>query len=54
MSDRAYLTRADAHRDLNAYITLDRAGGTGRAAQRADAVLAAGTTMGVSAALRWW
>ncbi len=42
---RAYLTRTDAHRDLNAYITLDRAGALA-AAQRADAVLAAGTTMG--------
>ena len=42
---RAYLDRADANRDLNAYITLDRAGALA-AAQRADADLAAGKTAG--------
>ena len=42
---RAYLDRADANRDLNAYITLDRAGALA-AAQRADADLAAGKAAG--------
>ncbi len=42
---QAYLARADANRDLNAYITLDRAGALA-AAQRADAELAAGRARG--------
>ena len=42
---QAYLARADANRDLNAYITLDRAGALA-AAQRADADLAAGRRRG--------
>lgn len=42
---QAYLARADANRDLNAYITLDRAGALA-AAQRADADLAAGRQRG--------
>jgi indoleacetamide hydrolase len=40
-----YLARADAHRDLNAFITLDRAGAVA-AAQRADAEVAAGRAKG--------
>jgi len=43
---QAYLARADANRDLNAYITLDREGALA-AAQRADAELAAGRSRGV-------
>jgi mandelamide amidase len=42
---RAYLTRAEANADLNAFITLDRAGALA-AAQRADAELAAGKVRG--------
>jgi mandelamide amidase len=42
---RAYLERADANRDLNAFITLDRAGAMA-AAQRADADLTAGRNRG--------
>src|SRR5918999_563779 len=42
---RAYLTRAEANPQLNAYVTLDRAGAM-RAAQRADADLAAGRVHG--------
>src|SRR5215813_12394982 len=34
----AYLAKADANKDLNAYVTLDRAGATA-AAKRADADL---------------
>ena len=43
---QAYLARAEAHRDLNAFIALDRAGAVA-AAQRADADLAAGRVKGV-------
>src|SRR4030095_14220819 len=42
---QASLTRAEANRDLNAFITLDRAGALA-AAQRADADLAAGRNKG--------
>ena len=42
---QAYIARADANQDLNAYITLDRAGAMA-AARRADADLAAGKTAG--------
>jgi Asp-tRNA(Asn)/Glu-tRNA(Gln) amidotransferase A subunit family amidase len=42
---QAYLARAEANRDLNAFITLDRAGALA-AAQRADADLAAGRVRG--------
>jgi indoleacetamide hydrolase len=42
---RAYLARAEANADLNAYITLDRAGAVA-AAERADAELAAGKARG--------
>jgi len=42
---RAYLARAEANRDLNAFITLDREGAMG-AARRADAELAAGRARG--------
>ena len=42
---QAYLARADANPDLNAYITLDRTGALA-AAQRADADLAAGRQRG--------
>jgi Asp-tRNA(Asn)/Glu-tRNA(Gln) amidotransferase A subunit family amidase len=42
---RAYLERAEANRDLNAFITLDRAGAMA-AAQRADTDLAAGRNRG--------
>ena len=42
---QAYLARAEANRDLNAYITLDRVGALA-AAQRADAELAAGRVKG--------
>ena len=42
---QAYLARAEANRDLNAYITLDRAGALA-AAQTADAELAAGRVKG--------
>ena len=42
---RAYLARAEANADLNAFITLDRAGALA-AAQRADADLAAGKSRG--------
>jgi mandelamide amidase len=41
----AFLARAEANRDLNAYITLDRASALA-AARRADADLAAGKTPG--------
>jgi Asp-tRNA(Asn)/Glu-tRNA(Gln) amidotransferase A subunit family amidase len=41
----AYLARAEANRDLNAYITLDRAGAQA-AAQKADTELAAGRARG--------
>jgi len=41
----AYLARAEANGDLNAFITLDRAGAMA-AAQRADAELAAGRVKG--------
>ena len=43
---QAYLARAEANRDLNAFITLDRAAAL-EAARRADAELAAGTAKGV-------
>src|SRR5436305_2424907 len=43
---QAYLARAEANRDLNAFITLDRAVAL-EAARRADAELAAGTAKGV-------
>jgi Asp-tRNA(Asn)/Glu-tRNA(Gln) amidotransferase A subunit family amidase len=42
---QAYLARAEANTDLNAFITLDRAGALA-AAQRADAELAAGKVRG--------
>jgi Asp-tRNA(Asn)/Glu-tRNA(Gln) amidotransferase A subunit family amidase len=42
---RAYIARADAHPQLNAYVTLDRAGAMA-AAMRADADLAAGKVNG--------
>ena len=42
---QAYLARAEANRDLNAFITLDRAGAVA-AAQKADAELAAGRVKG--------
>ena len=42
---QAYLARAEANRDLNAFITLDRAGAVA-AAQSADAELAAGRVKG--------
>jgi mandelamide amidase len=42
---QAYLSRAEANRDLNAYITLDGVGAMA-AAQRADADLAAGKVKG--------
>jgi indoleacetamide hydrolase len=42
---QAYLARAEANADLNAFITLDRAGAMA-AAQRADAALAAGKVRG--------
>ena len=42
---QAYLARAEANHDLNAYITLDRAGALA-AAQRADADLASGKVRG--------
>ena len=41
----AYLARANANRDLNAYITLDSSGALA-AARRADADVAAGKTLG--------
>ena len=41
----AYLTRAEANRNLNAFVTLDRAGALA-AAQKADAELAAGRGKG--------
>src|SRR5438093_1558136 len=43
---QAYLARAEANRDLNAFITLNRAAAL-EAARRADAELAAGTAKGV-------
>src|SRR5919197_358514 len=43
---QAYLARAEANRDLNAFITLDRAAAL-EAARRADAEVAAGTAKGV-------
>src|ERR1700730_16976591 len=42
---QAYIARADASRDLNVYITLDRAGAMA-AAQRLDTELAAGKPRG--------
>jgi Asp-tRNA(Asn)/Glu-tRNA(Gln) amidotransferase A subunit family amidase len=42
---QAYIARADANQDLNAYVTLDRAGAMA-AARRADADLAAGKARG--------
>src|SRR5262245_66238518 len=42
---QAYIQRANANRDLNAFITLDEAGAMA-AARRADADLAAGRTLG--------
>ena len=42
---QAYLTRAHAHGDLNAFVTLDREGAL-TAARRADAELAAGRVRG--------
>ena len=42
---QAYLARAEANRDLNAFITLDRAAALD-AARRADAAVAAGTATG--------
>jgi indoleacetamide hydrolase len=42
---QAYLARAEANRDLNAFITLDREGAM-TAARKADADLAAGKTRG--------
>ena len=50
----AYLARAEANRDLNAFITLDRAGALA-AAQRADTELATGVRpKGGCTACRWW
>jgi mandelamide amidase len=43
---QAYLARAEANRDLNAYITLDTVGAM-NAARQADADLAAGKTRGL-------
>ena len=48
---QAYLTRAEAHRDLNAFITLDRAGALA-AAQRPTPIWRPGGTRGPCTACR--
>jgi len=49
---QAYLTRAEANRDLNAFITLDGAGAL-KAARRADTELALNLPKGCCTACRW-
>ena len=49
---QAYLARAEANRDLNAFITLDGAGAL-KAARRADTELALNLPKGCCTACRW-